>query len=280
MARRSAVDDIEDEISSWGFSTTFSDYEQSLQAAGNRPTQSRVGGRGRGILNPQHMASIRLASEINDLKGHSFPMGHLPTSQELLASSAENEITPMLRQLGLSSRGDELHSKNTRKIVIPSEEIRIDANVPVILNAELFRNCDIAEDEGIVDPENFDPEKPLQEQFSTIPELVDSDEDNIPVVKNIPSEHNPKANLTNSSVDSAVTTSSTSSNQSKQSKGGKGKKKKWRKMTADELKPSDPERGRYEEIYSVGVHDNSLGNFYTPRQLHGESGIKGWSNHY
>lgn len=265
MAYQSAADDIEDEISSWGFSTTFADYERTLEADGNRQPQSKVRGRGRGILNPQNVSPVKLASEINDLKCHSFPMGHLPTSKELLACPAENEITPMLRQLGLSSRDDEIHSKNTRKNVVASEEIRIDGNVPVILNADLFRNCDTVEDEGIDEPETFDPEKPWQEQFSTISELVDPEEDNIHVVENISNESSSKkTNVTNSSVDSAITTSSASSNQSKKGKDGKGKKKKWRKMTPDELKPSEPERGRYEEIYTVGVHDNSLRNFYTP----------------
>lgn len=282
MAYHSAADDIEDEISSWGYTTTFSDYERSLQATGSQQPQTKVGGRGRGILNPQHMSSVRLASEISDLKVHSFPMGHLPTSKEILACSAENEITPMLRQLGLSSRDDEIHSKNTRKNIVASEEIRIDGNVPVILNSELFRNAGQIQDEGIDEPENFDPEQPVPEQFSTIPELAIAEEDDIHVVENISKQSkSKKSDLTNSSIDSAVTTSSTSSNQSKKNaKEGKGKKKKWRKLTADELKSSEPQRDRYEEVYSVGVHDNSLGNYYTARQLHGESGIKGWSSHY
>lgn len=214
------------------------------------------------------------------MKCHSFPMGYLPTSKEILACSAENEITPMLRQLGLSSRDDEIDSKNTRKTVVTSEEIRIDGNVPVILNSDLFRNRGSVEDEGIDEPEIYDPKQSLQEQFSTISELADPEKDNIHVVENIPKDSNTKKSSANSSLDSAITTSSTSSNQSKKNKDGKGKKKKWRKMTAEELKPSEPERGRYEEVYTVGVHDNSLRNFYTPRQLHGESGIKGWSAHY
>lgn len=276
MAHHSTVDDIEDEIGSWGFSTSVSNYERSVQAAENRMPQRNVGGRGRGIVNPQHMASVKLASEISDLKCHSFPMGHLPTSRELLAGAPENEITPLLRQLGLSSREDEIHSKTTRKTVSTDEEIRIDGNVPVILNADLFRHCEAEDDEGIGEPEAFNPEKPLHEQFGTIPELVVSEEDDIPVVKTIPKKaKSKKSNSTDSSADSGLANSSTSSVQSK-----KGKKKKWRKMTAEELVPSEPARGRYEEVYSVGVHDTTLGNLYTNRQLHGATGIKGWSSHY
>ncbi|XP_065081127.1 uncharacterized protein LOC135703740 [Ochlerotatus camptorhynchus] len=277
MAHHSTVDDIEDEIGSWGFSTSVSNYERSVQAADNRmPQPPNVGGRGRGIINPHHMASVRLASEISDLKCHSFPMGHLPTSKELLAGTSENEITPLLRQLGLNSREDEIHSKTTRKTVTTNDEIRLDGNVPVILNADLFRHCEAEEDEGIGEPDTFNPEQPLHEQFSTIAELVVSEEDDIPVANTIPKKtKSKKTKSVDSSADSALTNSSTSSIQSK-----KGKKKKWRKMTAEELKPSEPDRGRYEEVYSVGVHDNTTRNFFTTRQLHGVTGIKGWSSHY
>lgn len=276
MAHHATADDIEDEIGSWGFSASVSNYERSVPAAENSMPRRNVGGRGRGIINPQHMASVRLASEISDMKCHSFPMGHLPTSKELLAGSPENEITPLLRQLGLNSREDEIHSNTTRKTVSTDEEIRIDGNVPVILNADLFRHCEAKSDEGIVEPDAYNPEQPLHEQFGTIPELVVSEDDDIPVAKTIPKEGKSKnSNSTASSVDSGLANSSTSSIQSK-----KGKKKKWRKMTAEELTPSEPVRGRYEEVYSVGVHDRTLGNIYTDRQLYGATGIKGWSSHY
>lgn len=278
MAYHSNIDDLEDEIGSWGFTTSsVANYVRTAPVAETRnvPQQPKMGGRGRGIINPHHMASVRLASEIGDLKCHSFPMGHLPTSKELLAGAAENEITPLLRQLGLNSREDEIHSKTTRKTVTSSEELRLDGNVPVILNSDLFRHCEDEEDEGVVEPDTFNPQQPLHEQFSTIAELV-PEEDDIPVAKNIPKQpKTKKSNSADSSTDSALTNSSNSSTQSK-----KGKKKKWRKMTPDELKPSEPDRGRYEEVYSVGVHDTTAGNIYTTRQLHGANGIRGWSAHY
>lgn len=280
MAHHLDVDDIEDEIGGWESTTTsVSNYERMVQAAAenHRGAQlqpaTRGRGRGRGIISSEHMASVRLASEISDLKCHSFPMGHLPTSRELLARSAENEITPLLRQLGLNSREDEIHSSSTRKTVSTDEEIRVDGNVPVILNADLFRHCETSQDdEGIGEPETFDPEQPVGEQFSTIPELCVPEEDDIPVVKTISKKPDSKSD----SVDSALN-SSGSSTQSK--KGGKkgGKSRKWRKLTPEELVAAEPKRDRYEEVYSYGVHDNTQGNVFTTRQLHGADGLKGWS---
>ncbi|EDS42326.1 conserved hypothetical protein [Culex quinquefasciatus] len=221
MAYQSSLEDLEDEISSWGFTMSPSQFAASLEAEKRLP-QARVGGRGRGITNPQHMANVRLAASIGDLKAHPFPMGHLPTTNDLLGSPAENEITPMLRQLGLNSRAEEIHSRTTRMNPKIREEIRVDGSLPVILNADLFKNARVDEDEGIeTEVERFDPERPLTEQFSTIPEL-----------------------------------------------GKKGKKKKWRKLQGEELVPKAPERGRYEEVYSIGVHDGRA-----TRQIYSADGL-------
>ncbi|XP_058818525.1 uncharacterized protein LOC131681631 isoform X2 [Topomyia yanbarensis] len=272
MAYHSEADDIEDEISSWGYSATLSNYHNSLSES--RIPTSKIGGRGRGITNPHHMANVRLASGINDLNAHSFPMGHLATTKELLDSPAENEITPILRQLGLSSRDDDVSSKTTRRNPELEEEIRLDGNIPVILDATLFRADVVYEDEEIVEADRFNPELPLHEQFSTIPELV-VDEEEIKCNKRHPSKQT-KSNDLNNSTDSALASSTSSSSiQSNKSKG-KGKKKKWRKMTAEEMVPQNSERGRYEECYSIGVHDSALNSIYAPRQIYGADGLKGW----
>ncbi|KAL9707104.1 hypothetical protein quinque_010622 [Culex quinquefasciatus] len=268
MAYQSSLEDLEDEISSWGFTMSPSQFAASLEAEKRLP-QARVGGRGRGITNPQHMANVRLAASIGDLKAHPFPMGHLPTTNDLLGSPAENEITPMLRQLGLNSRAEEIHSRTTRMNPKIREEIRVDGSLPVILNADLFKNARVDEDEGIeTELERFDPERPLTEQFSTIPELV-TEEPELGAVKPNRSQEKKAANATDSSIDSAITTSSSGSSSSSQ--GKKGKKKKWRKLQGEELVPKAPERGRYEEVYSIGVHDGRA-----TRQIYSADGLVGW----
>ncbi|XP_058448110.1 uncharacterized protein LOC131428294 isoform X2 [Malaya genurostris] len=274
MAYHSELDDIEDEINSWGYSTPLSNYSNSEC----RIPTSKIGGRGRGITNLPNMSKARLASEISDLKAHRFPLGHLSTTKELLDCPAENEITPMLRQLGLSSRDDDISSETTRRNPQVEEEIHLDRNLPVILDASLFKaNVIYKDDEGTSEADGFNPDLPLHEQFSTIPELVLEAEDDKPKFRSSKSK---KSKDLNDSTDSALASSTSSSSiQSNKSKG-KGKKKKWRKMTADELIPQNSERGRYEECYSIGVHDSATNSIYAPRQLYGVGGLKGWSNQY
>lgn len=275
MAYQSSLEDIEDELCNMygGFTMSPSAYARSLEVeqqrsssinSQDRPT-AVVGGRGRGITNPQHMANVRLAASIKDLKAHPFPMGHLPTTDELLASPAENEITPMLRQLGLNSRAEEIGSRSTRMTPAVREEIRVDGSLPVILNGELFKNACVDEDEGVGEVEKFDPERPLPEQFSTIPELVE--EVTTPAEVSKPNRsHAKKANTTDSSIDSGITSGSSGSSQAK-----KGKKKKWRKLQGEDLVPKAPERGRYEEVYNIGIHEGRA-----MRQIYSADGLVGW----
>ncbi|XP_053696196.1 uncharacterized protein LOC128743618 [Sabethes cyaneus] len=274
---QSAVDEIEDEISTWGFSTSLSSYQRS---PGLCVPENKTRGRGRGITNPCHMANIRLASEIDDLNAHAFPMGYLATTEDLLSSTAENEITPMLRQLGLSGHDEDISNKTTRKNPKMEDEIRFDGNLPIILNAKLFETnvkSESESDDGIEITEKYDPALPLHEQFSTIPELGLVDK-NSKLEKPESSLKKPKPkNIKNSGSDDSALGSSTSSSSSQTAKGkSKPKKKKWRKMSAAELNSAEPIRDRYEECYSIGVHDNSTQSVYAPRQLHGVNGLKGW----
>lgn len=266
MAYQSSLEDIEDEIFNWDHAVSSRDFDRSLSAGSAPPSipQTRIGGRGRGITNPHHMASVRLASEISNLNAHSFPMGHMPTTSELVSRSPENEITPMLRSLGLYSRDDDIHSRNTRKNHTLDVDVRLDGNLPVILNAELFKNVVDDEDEGIEDEvEKYDPDRSLSEQFRTISELSAAQHQIVPEKPKTRSK--PKKEKNDSSVDSAIMSSSSASGQSK-----KGKKKKWRKLTGEELLPKQAERGRYEEVLTIGVHHNPAF-----RILHSDKGIVG-----
>ncbi|XP_055593130.1 uncharacterized protein LOC129744569 [Uranotaenia lowii] len=274
------MSDIEDEISSWGYAISPAQYERSLQSSSSRTQPAAVGGRGRGILNPNHMAKVRLAAEINDLKKNRHPMGYMPTSRELLESSAENEITPMLRQLGISSScDDDVSSSNTRRQLVADEDIHIDHGVPVILKSELFNIPRFRKmnDEALEKDDTFDPDLPIEEQFSTIPELAVKQPDSVQPQRITKPE---KANVTVSSNDSGVASCSRGSMDESIKSKPKTKKKKWRKMTGDELVPTDPEKGRYEEVYSVGVHESTPGSAYCQRQLYGADGVKGWSTNF
>ncbi|XP_055547418.1 uncharacterized protein LOC129731440 isoform X2 [Wyeomyia smithii] len=278
MAYQSAVDDIEDEISSWGYSTPLSNYQRSACSLENKPR-----GRGRGITNPCHMANIRLASEIGDMKAHAIPMGHMATTEELLAQSAENEITPMLRQLGISGHGQDISSKTTRKNPKLEDEIRLDGNLPIILNGDLFESNTTGDsDDGIEVTEKFDPARPLHEQFSTIPELsaIENDCSKTSADTNPLKKTKPNKSKNIPSDDSALGTSTSSSSTQAAKEKNKTKKKKWRKMTPAELTAAQPTLDRYEENYSIGVHDNAMQSVYAPRQLHGANGLKGWSAQY
>ncbi|XP_055644676.1 uncharacterized protein LOC129780431 isoform X2 [Toxorhynchites rutilus septentrionalis] len=276
MAHYSMLEDIEDEIINWGYSVPISNYEESLNHVESHTSTNRMVGRGRGIASAHHMANIRLASEIDNLNVHPFRMGHLPTSTELLACSPEAEITPMLRQLGLNSREGNISSKTTRKNPAVDKDIHIDGTLPIILNGDLFdaRHIQGEEDKKqAIDEEieRFNPELPLHEQFSTIPELL-LDETN-PPRKSKPK----KEKSTNSSSDSGIS-SSTSCNVSAVGKQAKGKKKKWRKMTPEEMQPAVESRDRYEEVYNIGVHANALNSVYAQRQVIGSDGLKVWRN--
>lgn len=172
MSGSSTIDDIEDEISSWGYSISLSDYERSSWIDEDKERKFQ-GGIGRGQLIHNGMTTIKLASEIHDLNVHPAPMGHLPTSTELIGASSENEITPMLRNLGLSGHDGEISSKKTRQVPLGNEEIKVDGKVPVILNGDLFNYSHVWDLETIASDEDepFDPKRPLCEQFKTIKEF-------------------------------------------------------------------------------------------------------------
>lgn len=168
----SSFEDIEAEISEMGFPMSLSDFEKSLQS--EESAQQLVTVRGEGITASNYMANIRQASDLCDLKLNHAPMGHMPTSTELLNTFHENEITPLLRKLGISGHDGELSSRTTRQVPKIEEEIRLDRNMPVILNGDLFdmsnfyhSECSDEEEEE----ENDDPSLPLEQRFSTIKEF-------------------------------------------------------------------------------------------------------------
>lgn len=183
MSNESSFEDIEDEISSWGYSMSLSDFERSRQSEEYAQLKFNgiVIGRGQGITNKRYMETVRMASDINSLKAHPFPMGHLPITSEVLEAPPENEITPLLRKLGISGHDWQISSRTTRPVPKQNEEIRLDRKIPVILNGDLFgasfySNSDIVSSEN---DEPYDPTKPLQEQFKTIKEFAEIESPNI-----------------------------------------------------------------------------------------------------
>lgn len=169
----SSFEDLEAELSDLGFAMSLSDFEKSLQSEEAAQQLKQI--RGEGITAKNYMSNIRLASELNELKVHHAPMGHMPTSSEILNTTHENEITPLLRKLGISGHDGELSSRRTRMVPKIEEEIKLDRNMPVILNGELFdmSNYYDSEDSGedFVEAEVDDPNLPLDQRFSTIKEF-------------------------------------------------------------------------------------------------------------
>lgn len=170
-----SYDDIEEELSSWGYSRSFSDYERSLVEVEVPPVMVKINmPRGRGITDDNYINNVKLASEINGIKDNVIPLGHLPTTREVLNEQNVNEITPLLRQLGISGHDGAISSKNTRAISSIKKDIRVEGNLPIILNSDLFAmiNEDDAKSSSESDEEPYDPKRPLHEQFSTIKEFV------------------------------------------------------------------------------------------------------------
>ncbi|XP_062547520.1 uncharacterized protein LOC134213038 isoform X2 [Armigeres subalbatus] len=170
-----SYDDIEEELSSWGYSRSFSDYERSLVDVEESPGMLKISmPRGRGITDDNYINNVKLASEINGIKDYVIPLGHLPTTREVLNEENVNEITPLLRQLGISGHDGAISSKNTRAISTIKKDIRVEGNLPIILNSDLFAmiNEDDVKGSSESDEEPYDPERPLHEQFSTIKEFV------------------------------------------------------------------------------------------------------------
>lgn len=170
----SSFEDLEAELSEMGFSMSLSDFEKSLQSEESAQHLQAI--RGEGITAKKFMSNIRLANELNELKIHQAPMGHMPTSTEILGTTHENEITPLLRKLGICGQDGELSSRKTRMVPQYKDEIKFDRNMPVILNGDLFdmsayyddSECSEVEQE---EEEADDPNLPLEKRFSTIKEF-------------------------------------------------------------------------------------------------------------
>lgn len=168
-------DDIEEEVSSWGYSMSVSDYERSLIEDSAKPANLSFP-RGLGIADNNYITNVKLASELNGLIQKAAPLGHLPTTKEVLSNKEVNEITPLLRQLGISGHDGPISSKNTRSVAVSGDDIRVERNLPIILNGDLFAM--IKEQKPIANEEDepYDPSKPLHEQFLTIKEFADGEE--------------------------------------------------------------------------------------------------------
>lgn len=170
------------EINSWGYTMNATDYMSGLRNL--HPTASFASsatgmGRGRGCVDVSRdrLNRIRLAAQINRHAAHSNPMGHLPTTEETLAKDVGPEITAGLRSIGILNSEDRLSSRTNRRTVPHVEsDVRIDRNVPVILNGDVFHarslEADQLEEELPPQPKvEYDPCKPLNEQFTTIEEF-------------------------------------------------------------------------------------------------------------
>lgn len=163
MSRDSSFDEIDGEVCSWRSSLSASDYE-------------RPRGRGRVIVDVDYRNKLKLASEVMGIQEKVTPLGYMPTTQEVLDDKDVNEITPLLRQLGISGHGEDISSHNTRKVAVNDCDIRLEGNVPIILNSELFAMIN-EEKQGSNpydggDDESYDPNRPLHEQFTTIKEFA------------------------------------------------------------------------------------------------------------
>ncbi|XP_053665987.1 uncharacterized protein LOC128715131 [Anopheles marshallii] len=177
-----AEEEMDREINSWGYTMNATDYMsglRNLHSTANFASSGIGMGRGRGAvdISRKRLDEIRLAARINRLEAHNNPMGHLPTTEETLAKDVGPEIVAGLRSIGILSSDDQLNKKTTsRNVPHCREDVRIDRNVPLILNGDVFRAHAHANDgfDGELPPQPkvvFDPSKPLEEQFSTIEEF-------------------------------------------------------------------------------------------------------------
>ncbi|XP_065082806.1 uncharacterized protein LOC135705146 [Ochlerotatus camptorhynchus] len=167
MSRDSSFDNVDGEVCDWRYSLSASDYERSR-------------GRGRVIMDVNYINKLKLASEVIGIQEKVTPLGYMPTTQEMLNYKDANEITPLLRQLGISGQGEDISSRKTRKVAVQDGDIRIEGNVPIILNSELFaminkdnmRINSYDNETAEEDVESYDPNLPLHEQFTTIKEFA------------------------------------------------------------------------------------------------------------
>lgn len=164
MSSDSSFDDVADEVCNWRSSLSASDYETTIKR-----------GSGRTFVNYRN--KLKLASEVIGIQENVTPLGYMPTTNDVLNDRDINEITPLLRQLGISGQGDDLSSLTTRKVAVQHEDIHIEGNMPIILSSELFalleedkKNNEDETDK--VEEEPYDPNQPLHEQFTTIKEFL------------------------------------------------------------------------------------------------------------
>lgn len=164
MSSDSSFDNAVENISHCTYSLSASDYETSRE-------------RGRVLKDINYRNKLKLASEVANVTEKITPLGYMPTTHEMLSDPTVNEITPLLRQLGISGQGDGLSSHLTRKVIVQHDDVRLEGNVPIILNSELFAMIDENKqnNEGESSKEQdepYDPNRPLQEQFPTIKEFA------------------------------------------------------------------------------------------------------------
>ncbi|XP_049284851.1 uncharacterized protein LOC125764538 [Anopheles funestus] len=245
--------EMDREINSWGYTMNATDYMSGLRNV--RPTANFASsaismGRGRGCvdISRHRLDEVRLAAQINRQAVHNNPMGHLPTTEETLAKDVGPEITAGLRSIGILSSDGQLNAKTTlRNAPRCSEDIRIDRNVPVILNGDVFHALYRSNDEELPPQPKleYDPAKPLAEQFTTIQEFQTQPEPDI-----------------------SVETKAKSAKKQKTKNGSKkGKKQKWTKVPLGDI------------LSSPGHNDDNglrppvpVNSMYSGRALYGIEG--------
>lgn len=221
-----------------GYTMNAADFVSSYE---NMRRTTKVGGRGRGIIRQnvqEGMAEIRLAAQLNRLQPHAFPIGHLPTTDEILARNDPSEITASIRAMGISGADGALRSATTRRTMLDGEDIHIDGNVPVILNGDLFHHRRNSPDASSlpIPVEPYDPNIPFAVQFSTITELH-----GCPQTPERKKEPQPKA-----------AQPAQPSTAGKGKGKGKSKKIKYRRLLDDEVIEQPKPRGRYDRDIPVG----------------------------
>uniref|UniRef100_A0A182JNP0 Uncharacterized protein n=1 Tax=Anopheles christyi TaxID=43041 RepID=A0A182JNP0_9DIPT len=264
-----AVEELDRAINSMGgYTMNATDYFNGLDNHSFTATIAGVSapkprGRGRGAVDVSHsrLEEIRLAARINRLEAHNYPMGHIPTTGEVLAGDIGKEIAAGLRTLGIRSTDSALCSRTT----IPStvkEDMRVDGNVAVILDGDFFhqRYGSDAEDED-KPPETvrnieYDPLKPLEVQFPTILEF-----------------RQPQPEPSSGSDLNASMTSSTSSSSSKSS-SKRGKKKKWAKVPVDMVLSPSKHIGQYDGDSVCGGPPLPPNSIYKSRTVYSADGIR------